>query len=313
MILYYLLHTTWIGFYTICMVLSKGFYFYVVTFFEFLFYLFPKPIVKNMIVKMKDKQNDPTSFLSLLLYYLIFIFCFVSFYVDKNDQHYVSSNIITSDNTMEIEKDETITISSFDSVTNNLYRKYSQYNPEYLSFDELYSVNPEIVTWILVNGTSVNYPVVQTDDNDYYLNHDIIGNLKGSGWIFMDYRNDSHMNDSNTILYGHNLLNQTAFGSLSKLFTEEWFQNENHYIVLYTKDHKYIYEVFSCYYIEPELYYLQTNFYTDSEYMTFLDTIKNRSIFDFPVSLSSQDKILTLSTCTDDNRGRKVIHARFLS
>ncbi len=313
MILYYFVHTIQIGFYTICMILSKGFYFYFVFFFDFLNYMVPSSFFRKKRDKMKERQNDPTSFLSFLLVYLVFIFCLVTFYVDKSNQHYILEDTISNDNSASVEKDQTTTIHSFDSFSNNLYRKYSQYNPNHLSFDELLSVNPEVVSWILVNGTSVNYPVVQTIDNNYYLNHDILGNLKGSGWIFMDYRNSSLLDDSNTIIYGHNLLNQTAFGSLSKLFTEDWFFHENHQIVLYTKDKHYIYEVFSCYYIDPEVYYLQTNFYTDHEYMSFLDTLKSRSIFDYSVSLSSQDKILTLSTCTDDNRGRKVIHAKLVS
>ena len=179
-----------------------------------------------------------------------------------------------------------------------------------VDFSDLKEMNPDAVAWIMVDGTNVNYPVVQSGDNDYYLNHDIKKNLKASGWTFMDYRNSINLVDSNTIFYGHNLLNKTAFGSLSNVFEEKWFKNSNHYIVIRTENVRYVYQIFSCYYIDPEIYYLQTNFYRDSDYQEFLNTLKSRSKFDFGLDVSANDKIITLSTCTDDNKGRKVVHAK---
>ena len=72
------------------------------------------------------------------------------------------------------------------------------------------------------------------------------------------------------------------------------------------------YEVFSIYYIDPEVYYLQTSFFDDNSYMEFLNTLKSRSKYNYGIQLSSNDRIITLSTCTDDNKGRKVVHARLI-
>ena len=128
----------------------------------------------------------------------------------------------------------------------------------------------------------------------------------------MDFRNSKEMSDSNTIFYGHNLLNKTGFGSLSNVFTDKWFKSSNHRIIVVTENKRYVYEVFSCYSIEPEIYYLSNNFNNNSEYKKFLDTLVDRSNYKFNVNLDANDKIITLSTCTDDNKGRKVVHAKLI-
>ena len=79
-----------------------------------------------------------------------------------------------------------------------------------------------------------------------------------NGWTFMDFRNDTMLNDKNTIFYGHNLLNKTAFGSIANLFTENWLMNSSHKILVVTESKIYTYEIFSVYYSEPVSYYLQT-------------------------------------------------------
>ena len=157
----------------------------------------------------------------------------------------------------------------------------------------------------MVDGTSINYPVVQSSDNEYYLNHNYEKYLSTEGWIFMDYRNSINMDNNNTIFYGHNLTNKTSFGSLSNVFSDDWFNNSNHYIVVLTENKKYVYEIFSYYIIEPESYYLNNNI----DY----SILKNRSLRDFNVSLESNDKIITLSTCTDDNKNRRVVHAKLIN
>ena len=129
----------------------------------------------------------------------------------------------------------------------------------------------------------------------------------------MDYRNNINLIDNNTIFYGHNLINKTSFGSISRVFSKKWFDSSNHNIIVVNDNGKYIYKIFSIYYSEPVTDYLQTNFYDSDEYLTFLINIKNKSKFDFAERVSSNDKIITLSTCTDDNKGRKVVHAKLIS
>ena len=93
--------------------------------------------------------------------------------------------------------------------------------------------NPETVAWLQVNGTKVNYPIVQHSNNDFYLEHDFYQRKTTNGWIFADYRNNFETFDNNTIIYGHNLINDTMFGSIPNILKNNWFNNKNnHYIKL---------------------------------------------------------------------------------
>ncbi len=297
-----------LGFYYICLVFSKGFFFY----FYIISLLFEKIFRVSFFTKVKvyfkEKQNNPVAFLMLVFAFYVGVFLYSYLYVDKNDIKYVDKEIIQD----EVVQEKSIASDKETYKDNeiNLFRKYGKMDINQVNFSELKQTNEEVVAWIMVDGTNVNYPVVQTKDNDFYLNHDIKKNPKASGWVFTDYRNSMDLVDNNTIFYGHNLLNKTAFGSLSNVFTDKWFENSNHYIVVRTEKVRYVYQVFSCYYIDPEIYYLQTNFYRDSDYQEFLNTLKARSNYDFGLEVTANDKIITLSTCTDDNKGRKVIHAK---
>lgn len=130
---------------------------------------------------------------------------------------------------------------------------------------------------------------------------------------FIDYRNSITMTDDNTIFYGHNLLNKTAFGSIAKLFTKSWLENSTHKILILTETKMYTYEIFSIYYSSPTSYYLQTNFTSDSSRLNFYNNLKSKSEVSLDSMMAATDKIITLCTCTEDNQGRKVVHAKLIS
>ena len=181
---------------------------------------------------------------------------------------------------------------------------------ENIDFNKLINKNPDTIGWIKVLGTDINYPVVQTNNNDFYLTHSFDKSYNKAGWIFADYINKNLKNnelDKNTIIYGHNRQNNSMFGTLSNVFKEE-----NHYINFSTLNNNMVWEVFSTYTIEKEEYYIQSNFSSDEEYISFLNTIKNRSTYKYDVNISKEDKILTLSTCTNVGKGRTVLHAKLI-
>lgn len=187
---------------------------------------------------------------------------------------------------------------------------------ENIDFNKLINKNPDTIGWIKVLGTDINYPVVQTNNNDFYLTHSFDKSYNKAGWIFADYINKNLKNnelDKNTIIYGHNRQNNSMFGTLSNVFKEEWLSNkENHYINFSTLNNNMVWKVFSTYTIEKEEYYIQSNFSSDEEYISFLNTIKNRSTYKYDVNISKEDKILTLSTCTNVGKGRTVLHAKLI-
>ena len=313
----YIYETTQLGFFYICLVFSKGFFFYLYSFFDLLERVWHNKISSFFKNYFKRKQNDPTAFLLVVFVMTCLIFFQIYLYVGDNQVSYIDDDILVNDKEPKPNNpSDPITNNSssgYSSGETNLYKKYGKMKIDEVDFKELKSVNSDVNSWITVDGTNVNYPVVQTTDNDYYLNHDIMKNMRSTGWVFMDFRNEPDMSDQNTIFYGHNLLNKTAFGSLQTLLSKDWYKGSNHYIVVRTEKESFVYEVFSCYTFDPEVYYLTTYFSSDDEYMEFLNTLKSRSKFDFGVDLTSDDRIITLSTCTDDNMGRKVFHAKLIS
>lgn len=198
-------------------------------------------------------------------------------------------------------------ISNTVSIDENLDNK-DKYD---IDFESLKQKNNDIIAWIKVNGTEIEYPVVKTTNNDYYMNHSFDKSYNSAGWIFIDYRNKLDGEDKNMVIYGHNRRDGSIFGTLKNILTEEWYNNEKNYLIPFiTESDKSAYQVFSIYRIEKEDYYITTNFKDDEEYEKFLDTIKARSIKDFGVEVTRQDRIITLSTCADNNKYRVVLHAK---
>ena len=182
-----------------------------------------------------------------------------------------------------------------------------------VDFNKLKEQNNETVAWIKVNNTNVEYPVVRATNNSFYLNHSFDKSKNSAGWIFADYKNKFDNTDKNIVIYGHNMRDGSMFGSLKNILNEEWYNNtENMNITFLTENGNYIYKVFSIYKIESEDYYIKTDFSTDNEYQKFLNIIKERSIKNFDVKLNVDDKILTLSTCANNNKYRVVLHAKKL-
>lgn len=182
-----------------------------------------------------------------------------------------------------------------------------------VNFDELKSINSDVRGWIQVNGTNINYPFVQAADNDYYLKRSFDKSSNSAGWVFMDYRNSHDEFDKNNILYAHGRLDRTMFGSLVYALNPNWYNNvSNHVIKVSTEDSSSLWKVFSVYTIKAEGYYIKTNFSSDSDFEDFIHTLKNRSIHDFGTEVSKDDKVLTLSTCYDNNGIRMVLHAKLI-
>lgn len=167
------------------------------------------------------------------------------------------------------------------------------------------TINKNTIGYIKVKGTKVDFPVVQYKDNDYYLKHSFDNSKNKYGWVFMDYRND-YFNDMNTIIYGHTIDNKLMFASLKNILSD----NSINEIEVYENEGFVKYQIFSVYIIEPVNDYLRMNFPVN-EYDMFLNDIKERSIYDYGIDVNVGDKILTLSTCYQ-NDDRLVIHAKKL-
>lgn len=265
-------------------------------------------------LKYKGKPVIPIIMLALTLStYFICVFITSRWYVQRLKINYLANDIIASTEILEKENNETISKENYIPNDNNKYSNISFMSVN--NFKELLEKNNETVGWIKVNNTNVNYSIVQHNDNEYYLKHDFNKNYNINGWIYADYRDNFQYFGTNTIIYAHNMTNRTMFGSLVWCLKESWYTNEeNQYIKISTPYSNTIWQIFSIYTIVPEVYYLKTYFNTNEEHQKFLNTIKNRSIYDFKLEekLTPDNKILTLSTCTDDGTKRIVIHAKMI-
>lgn len=175
----------------------------------------------------------------------------------------------------------------------------------------LLTVNEDVVGELIVNNTNINYPVVQASDNDYYLDHNITKQNSANGWIFLDYRNNSMNLDKNNIIYGHNMYySGVMFGTLYKTANSSWYTNPDNQIITYNTLYENMnFKIFSIYRIPKTNDYLKVFFENDNDFLSFIDMITTRSIYNFNVPVNADDKIITLSTCSNNGTKRLVIHA----
>lgn len=233
-------------------------------------------------------------FITTLIISLIYI---VKWYIENEQNKALQENISSA-----IEIEEPVTEIDLDNIE-------IQYK---VDFERLKEINKDVVAWLKVNGTDIEYTVVKANNNNYYLNHNFEKKYNKAGWPFADYHNKFDGTDKNIIVYGHNRRDGSMFGTLKNILTDEWLNNEeNSDIIFITENEEIHYEVFSVYKIETEDYYIQTNF-KDGKFQKFVDTLKQRSIKDFEIEVSEEDQILTLSTCANNNQYRVVLHAKRL-
>ncbi|MDD4387517.1 MAG: class B sortase [Clostridia bacterium] len=225
--------------------------------------------------------------------------------VEKIEEVVKVEEIPDTDNTEIVEQVE-------EPPKSNPYWDYIKMNMIYVDFSKLKLINNNVKGWIQVNGTNINYPFVQANDNKYYLTHSFNKSYNQAGWVFLDYRNNIESMNKNTIIYAHGRTDTTMFGSLKNIVKSNWYNNSSNYVIkLSTETENTLWQVFSVYHIETTSDYLQTNFSSDSEYQVFLNKLINRSVFNFNTTINSNDSILTLSTCY--NKTEKVVmHAKLI-
>lgn len=244
---------------------------------------------------------------------IISIFNIVKWKIDSNKTNDEITNIQGNVDVEEVQDTEnTEIIKPVEEVPEeNPYWDYINMNMINVNFNDLKRTNPNVVGWLKVNGTNINYPFVQGSDNKYYLTHSFNKSYNAAGWVFLDYRNNG-TNNKNTIIYAHGRTDKTMFGTLRKVLNNGWLNNTNNYVVkISTETENSLWQVFSVYHIPTTSDYLQTDFSDDALYQNFLDMIKNRSSHNFNTNVTSTDNILTLSTCYN-NSDKMVVHAKLI-
>lgn len=164
--------------------------------------------------------------------------------------------------------------------------------PFSVDFNALKEENKDVVGWIYSKDTPINYPVLQSDNNDYYLRRLITGEYNTAGSLFMDYKNKSDLEDSKIIIYGHNMKNATMFGTLQKYRNQDYF-NQHKNMYYFTSETTYLVKIFSAFTVSTE-----SNIYTDRVLtQNSINEIIKKSNIKSDVEVSENDKIMILSTC----------------
>ena len=166
-----------------------------------------------------------------------------------------------------------------------------------VNFELLQQMNAGAVGWLYSPGTVINYPVVQSDDNSFYLKHLYNGQNNSSGAIFMDARNNPSMRDANTIIYGHNMKNGSMFASLQN-YSEWWYYQQHPTMYYMTQDKDYRIDVFACYPESAMSEAYTINFDSEATYAGYLERSWARSDISVDVPMSTNDNIVTLVTCS---------------
>lgn len=273
---------------------------------------------------MKEKMNNKIklkwkNIILILIFLILFITLNISIYniikwkLDSNKTNEEINTIQENTNIEEVKDNKgTEIIKQAEKIPKeNPYWDYIKMNMIDVNFDNLKRINSDVVGWIKVNGTNINYPFVQSKDNKYYLTHSFSKSYNNAGWVFLDYRNNN-INNRNTIIYAHGRTDKTMFGTLRKVLNNGWINNTNNYVIkISTEKENSLWQIFSIYHIPTTNNYLQTEFKDEREYQRFLNILKNRSNHNFNTSITSNDTILTLSTCYNDSE-KMVVHAKLI-
>lgn len=173
-----------------------------------------------------------------------------------------------------------------------------------LDFEKLSKINNDTVAWIKVSGTNIDYPIVQTTNNDYYLNHSFDKTKNQNGWPFLNSDNAKDFSDHNTILFGHNTNGTTMFSQLKDIYNGKYGTSIDIYI--YLENEVIQYQVFSIYLEEP------TNVSSISKFITsdIISKSIEKSKIKFGIDVSDKDYILTLSTCNNVTDDRIIMQAK---
>jgi len=182
-------------------------------------------------------------------------------------------------------------------TTEDENRRVSPFTFPEVDFEALKAINPDVVGWIYIPGTEISYPVMQAEDNEYYLHRLMNRKGNGSGSIFMDYRCDPELWDTHTILYGHHMNNGSMFAKLMG-YKRQAFYEEHKVFQLMTPETNFQMEVIAAYVSRPDWKAWDVDFETDEDVKEWIEAIMRRSAIDTGYTYTPGDQFVTLSTCT---------------
>jgi sortase B len=270
--------------------------------------------------KRKKKKKSGSGFFWKLLFILAFgVFCFSAYQLFTIYQGYkegVDEYSAIEKDVVQQSTDEELVVRDIKKTQEGapLLEAELDFDPPQIDFAELQNMNPDVIGWLQIEGIDdINYPVVQGEDNSYYLHRTFKKASNFAGSIFIDYTNSPDFSDCNTIIYGHNMKNGSMFGKLKQLYESEKYKDSK-YLWICTPNGKYRYEIFSMQYaaVNSDTYTLFSDH--DEAFGEYLEKMAKRSKVDMGTeNLTKDDYVVTLSTCTSNETVRFVVQARWVA
>ena len=180
-----------------------------------------------------------------------------------------------------------------------------------VDFDALMLMAPDAVAYLYQDGTVIHYPVMQSDDNEYYLSHLYDGTENPAGCLFIDYKNNASFTDYNTVIYGHNMWDGSMFSSLWQ-YREQSYYDAHPTMQLITKNGEYSVQIISAFTAKTdessdEYSPWTVSFETDSAYDAWLSHMIQHSEIVCDIPADTDDRVVTLSTCTPGGEDRFIV------
>ncbi|MCR5216082.1 MAG: class B sortase [Lachnospiraceae bacterium] len=226
---------------------------------------------------------------------------------------YQKADKIYNDVSKSIFGDETAMVSVKGTGTNSSNSTTTSESEEvklYTSYDHtaLLAQNSDAVGYLQIPAIDVLLPVVQGDDNSYYLNHAFNGASSSNGTLFVDYRQPDGVESQNCIIYGHDMRNGSMFGALNKFVDSNFVSTgQNRYFYFYVNDKIYKYEIYAVHQTPAIGYTYTASFNTANEFLTYVSEMSRQSYYSSNVKFTGTEKTMTFSTCTNDDDIRLVV------
>ena len=222
---------------------------------------------------------------------LALVFCVSAFHFGKafleyrkGDQIYENAMefVLEADTPVEIEEE------------NPLKRTFSK-----IDFAGMRAVNEDVIGWIQILDSPVDYPLLDADDNKYYLSHTYDRQWSSYGSIFLEPRNNPDLSEKHLVVYGHNMVNESMFGSLLEYKKQEYADTHPEITICMT-DRDLTYRVFSAYTAHVDSAAYRMSFSDDASFMEMTEQMKANSVIATDIIPTADDQVLTLSTCTPE-------------
>ena len=237
-------------------------------------------------------RRMPDKIRKVLMVLFAVVFCVSAFHFGKafleyrkGDQIYESAKefVVETDKPIEIDKEN-----------KTLKRTYAE-----IDFAGMRAVNEDVIGWIQILDSPVDYPVLDADDNKYYLNHTYDRQWSSYGSIFIEPRNNPDLSERHLVIYGHNMVNESMFGSLLE-YKNQTYADSHPEVIICMPDRDLTYRVFSAYTAHVDSAAYRMTFSDDASFMDMVEQMKANSVIETDETVTAEDQVLTLSTCTPE-------------